>query len=157
MVPIDTPPELRYLMDRTADDASSALDRLFAGSALRQGLDELLVELAQVAREEEGHSWADVGRALDITKQAAQQRFGRREVITVSPEGDVTVTKNRERYESALRDALLALGDDLPEGVEVRPIEIEVPVEMPVEVRVVKKKVVKKSASKTKSNKKKGS
>lgn len=135
MTPIEMPQELRYLLDRAGKEDASALERLFAGSALRQGLDELLAELAQAAREEEGFSWADVGKVLDITKQAAQQRFGKKGMITVSPEGKVTVSANRERYEEELRAALKELeGMDLPAGYVPPIIEVEVEVEVPVQV-----------------------
>ncbi len=36
---------------------------------------ELAVTVAAL-RAEHGYSWADIGRALGITRQAAQQRFG---------------------------------------------------------------------------------
>jgi hypothetical protein len=29
-------------------------------------------------REQQGYSWADIGEGLGITRQAAQQRFGRK-------------------------------------------------------------------------------
>jgi hypothetical protein len=140
MTPIDTPAEFRYLLEETANEEASALERLFAASALRQGLDELLTELAQVAREEEGFSWADVGKVLDITKQAAQQRFGKPGVITVSPEGNVSVSTNRKKYEESMREALRELeGKGLPKDYKPQLVEVEVEVEVPVPVPAKKK------------------
>lgn len=48
--------------------------------AARQELDKSEVELreAVAAARRAGDSWATIGAALDITKQAAQQRFGKR-------------------------------------------------------------------------------
>jgi len=63
-------------MERCADEQLPALDRLLNAAALQQYLHGVLQALADVARDEEGHSWADVGTALSITKQAAHQRFG---------------------------------------------------------------------------------
>jgi hypothetical protein len=33
-------------------------------------------------REQQGYSWADIGEGLGITRQAAQQRFGRKATAT---------------------------------------------------------------------------
>jgi hypothetical protein len=118
MPPIDVPPELRVLLDRVADVDVPALDRMFFAAALREGLDGLLVELAQVAREEDGYSWADVGAVLNITKQAAQQRLGKRAVLTVTPDGTVTASESRQEYVAGLRAALDALSS--PADADVR-------------------------------------
>ena len=40
-------------------------------------VEELVSDTVHRLRAEHGYSWADVGQALDITRQAAQQRFGR--------------------------------------------------------------------------------
>jgi hypothetical protein len=158
VTPVDMPKEFKFLLKQLGDSEASALNRLFAGSALKQGLDELLTELAQAAREEEGFSWADVGKVLDITKQAAQQRFGRRGVITVTARGDVKLTENRAEYEARLREALdeleargLDVGDIEPTIVEVEvemPVDVEAPATRKVVKRVVKKKVKTKDGKK---------
>ncbi len=147
VAPIDVPKELPMLLDRVANVDVPALDRMFAAAALREGLDKLLAELAQVAREEDGHSWADVGSVLNITKQAAQQRLGKAGVITVGPDGTITTSESRDDYVADLRAALERLsspgdeamrqvvadtldriekgGDVGPDGA--MPVRIEVP------------------------------
>lgn len=80
-MPFTLDPEVRRLMERCADEQLPALDRLLNAAALQQYLNGVLQALADVAREEEGHSWADVGTALSITKQAAHQRFGGERVL----------------------------------------------------------------------------
>lgn len=59
-----------------ADPARPAVERLRAADGLREALDGWLPTLAEAARAEEGQSWATIGSALHITRQAAQQRFG---------------------------------------------------------------------------------
>jgi hypothetical protein len=59
-----------------ADPSRPAVERLRAADALREALDAWLPTLADAARVEEGQSWATIGSALHITRQAAQQRFG---------------------------------------------------------------------------------
>lgn len=45
----------------------------------REGLPQ-----AAASIREQGHSWADIARPLNVTRAAAQQRFGRTEPTTVS-------------------------------------------------------------------------
>jgi len=59
-----------------ADPSRPAVERLRAADGLREALDAWLPALADTARGEEGQSWATIGSALHITRQAAQQRFG---------------------------------------------------------------------------------
>ena len=59
-----------------ADPSRPAVERLRAADGLREALDAWLPALAEAARVEEGQSWATIGSALHITRQAAQQRFG---------------------------------------------------------------------------------
>ena len=58
------------------DPSRPAVERLRAADGLREALDAWLPSLADAARAEEGQSWATIGSALRITRQAAQQRFG---------------------------------------------------------------------------------
>lgn len=51
--------------------------RLRAAERLRRELNAFAAELVADARRD-GASWTAIGRALGITKQAAQQRFGDR-------------------------------------------------------------------------------
>jgi len=44
---------------------------------LRAELDAQIVESAQTLQAQ-GYSWAEIGRVLGISKQAAQQRFGKK-------------------------------------------------------------------------------
>lgn len=46
--------------------------------ALRDDLDAAITAAVQGQRERHGRSWADIGRALGVTKQAASQRYGGR-------------------------------------------------------------------------------
>jgi len=58
------------------DPLRPAVERLRAADGLREALDAWLPSLAEAARVEEGQSWATIGSALHISRQAAQQRFG---------------------------------------------------------------------------------
>jgi hypothetical protein len=58
-----------------AGNAASPLDALEAIRDLRLRLDQLADDAALHARRT-GASWSAIGCALDITKQAAQQRWG---------------------------------------------------------------------------------
>lgn len=81
MAPFSFDPRVTRLMEQCADESRPALDRLLHAAALQQYLGDALQALADVAREEEGHSWADVGTALSITRQAAHQRFAGERVL----------------------------------------------------------------------------
>jgi predicted transcriptional regulator len=52
------------------------LDRLDTAAAVVEASDRLIRESVEAARAH-GATWADIGRVLDCTKQAAQQRFSR--------------------------------------------------------------------------------
>ena len=83
------------------DPSRPAVERLRAADGLREALDAWLPSLADAARAEEGQSWATIGSALHITRQAAQQRFGgpRRKQATESwntdPAHDPSVPSGR--------------------------------------------------------------
>lgn len=70
------PEPVAALVAALADPSRPAVDRLRAADGLRAALDAWLPSLAEAARAEEGQSWATIGSALRITRQAAQQRFG---------------------------------------------------------------------------------
>ncbi len=70
------PEPVAELLALLADPAQPAVQRLRAADGLREALDAWLPSLAEEARAEEGQSWATIGSALHITRQAAQQRFG---------------------------------------------------------------------------------
>lgn len=44
----------------------------------RQEFEEVEARAVQAMREKYGYSWAEIGRDLGITRQAAQQRYARR-------------------------------------------------------------------------------
>ncbi len=70
------PEPVAQLIAVVADPSRPAVERLRAADGLREALDVWLPNLAEAARAEEGQSWATIGSALHITRQAAQQRFG---------------------------------------------------------------------------------
>lgn len=45
--------------------------------ALRDDLDAAITAAVKGQRERHGRSWADIGQALGVTKQAAYQRYGK--------------------------------------------------------------------------------
>ena len=69
------PAKLPDLLAQAADETQDGVARLYAAATLRAQLDEWLPVLAQNAREE-GNSWAELGTALGVTRQATQKRFG---------------------------------------------------------------------------------
>jgi uncharacterized protein with PIN domain len=44
---------------------------------LRADMDQVIRQAVVGMRERHGYSWADIGRELGITRQAAQQQYGR--------------------------------------------------------------------------------
>lgn len=65
-----------YKLARIAGGSAPA-GRLITLAALRREADGLIAEEVARLRAEEGWSWAEVGQWLGVTKQAAQQRYGR--------------------------------------------------------------------------------
>lgn len=54
---------------------SDILEKVAAAQAGIEAANMFLRELVQTARDE-GKTWADIGRTLGTTRQAAQERFG---------------------------------------------------------------------------------
>lgn len=109
-------------MQRCADEELPALDRLLNAAALQQYLQGVLQALADVARDEEGHSWADVGTALSITRQAAHQRFGGERLL--DDRGNyVDADRAPAAYLASLEDARAALLAQGGRGRHVRLVE----------------------------------
>lgn len=48
---------------------------------LREEIDVAITAAVRGQREQHGRSWADVGRGLGITRQAAQMRYGRARTV----------------------------------------------------------------------------
>jgi hypothetical protein len=61
-------------MARQADDPEGFAQLVDLAAELA----ELLTDRAQLLREDDGYSWADLARPLGVTRGAAAQRFGRR-------------------------------------------------------------------------------
>lgn len=53
---------------------------------LRECLDDAITEAVTVQRVKWDRSWADIGRSLGISRQAAQQRYGRTPTHEGSPQ-----------------------------------------------------------------------
>jgi hypothetical protein len=75
---------LRALGTRVGDADVEMLRGLADLPGLVEGL---LTETVERLRTGHGYSWADIGRALGITRQAAQQRFGRQPGVDGKPPG----------------------------------------------------------------------
>lgn len=72
----------RRMIRAVGQRAATDVEGLAELAQLRDVVDEQLREAVNAARAGEGlqgpgYSWADVGRVLGMTRQAAQQRFGR--------------------------------------------------------------------------------
>jgi len=80
------PPQLaaaaRRMVKAVGQRAAVDMDALGLLAQLRDVVDAQLVDSIAAARRGDGlafgstHSWADIGRALGMSRQAAQQRFG---------------------------------------------------------------------------------
>ncbi|GAA4985727.1 hypothetical protein HD597_011088 [Nonomuraea thailandensis] len=97
---------LSIVEERSADD-TDALTRLTVAEGVLSDLqkvgDRLLGYLVELARAE-GSSWADVGDHLGISRQAAQQRYGRRwSSLTIA---DLARSGAFERYTGRAKETL---------------------------------------------------
>lgn len=84
--------QLKSLCEQATDSEASTPQRLLAAATLRGVLDEYLEALAATARSE-GHTWAELGTVLGVTKQAVQKRWGSSTVVidTTDPGADPRV------------------------------------------------------------------
>jgi Clp amino terminal domain, pathogenicity island component len=71
--------QLDELISAVEDSADSSIERVSAAAVVKDQLagvgDDLLDHFVKLARED-GCSWTDIGDALGVTRQAAQQRHG---------------------------------------------------------------------------------
>lgn len=67
--------EARALEQDTEAGKGSAVDRLEQAQRIAQLAQEIVRDLVEDARWNR-HSWSEIGGALGMSKQAAQQRFG---------------------------------------------------------------------------------
>lgn len=71
--------QLRKIHDPDVDDYSTGADvRLQTMRRLQQGLDVLTVEAVEAARQLDGMTWQAIGDALDVSRQAAHERYAHR-------------------------------------------------------------------------------
>jgi hypothetical protein len=73
---------LRALGTRVGD---CDVEMLASLASLPDLVEQLLGETVDRLRTTHGYSWADIGRALGITRQAAQQRFHRQLAVDTKP------------------------------------------------------------------------
>ena len=67
----------RYWLERAMEPTTTPLTRLTAIRRLRKDLDALALEAVDQARHGyTEHTWTEIADALDVTRQAAQQRYG---------------------------------------------------------------------------------
>ena len=163
MTPYSVDPGAKLLLERFIDPSLSAIDRLLIAAGIHEYLDQTMPVLAKVAREEEGHTWADVGEVLQITRQAAFQRLGKQPfrypdgkggMQVIDPESKAYLDSLREAREALIaeggRDGDVTVIDDYLRRVEAGegvgdlgllpvPIDEEVVVEVPVKKKTKRK------------------
>ncbi|HVT78597.1 MAG TPA: hypothetical protein VHD87_16275 [Acidimicrobiales bacterium] len=157
MTPFDVDTEARLLFERFMEPDRSALERLLTAAGIQAYLDAALPALAKVARDEEGHSWADVGEVLQITRQAAFQRLGKQPFRYYDGKGGMRVVDPESpAYRHSLEEAYAALKDEpgreadaailadylagrAGEAVQLLPVPIEEEIQVVVEKPVRKK------------------
>jgi hypothetical protein len=59
--------------------ATADMDDLRDMAAMRQTLDEVIAATVRHLRDQQDFSWAAIGEAVGTTRQAAQQRYGRKD------------------------------------------------------------------------------
>jgi hypothetical protein len=123
MAPFEVPQEAKLLFDRFTDSSRSALESLLLAAGIHEYLEQVMPALAKVAREEEGHTWADVGEVLQITRQAAYQRLGKPFVYMDGSGGYQVVDPASKAYLESLRQARTSLSDEAGREADVRLID----------------------------------
>jgi hypothetical protein len=109
MTPFTVDSATQLLLERFADPSITAFDRLIAAAGIHQYLDQAMPQLAHVARQEEGHSWADIGVVLQVTRQAAFQRLGKSAGgVGTAP----VIDPNSAVYLDSLREVRNAIADE---------------------------------------------
>jgi nitrate/nitrite transporter NarK len=68
---------IRTYGGRVADDIEGFADLVAKRAQLDAAIDEAAVRLHEGTPDRPGHSWAEIGRVLGITRQSARERFGR--------------------------------------------------------------------------------
>jgi hypothetical protein len=81
---LDSSPGLR---ERLAADPAATLELISIAQTAQRTTDEILSDAVRAAREAE-HSWSTIGEVLAMSKQAAQQRFGRDRAAAVDVHDD---------------------------------------------------------------------
>ena len=119
-LPMDDPPRLDELIAAINQVHPEALDRLtdavFAADHLGELADHLVGHFVDQARRS-GASWADIGRSMGVTRQAAQQRFVPKagvEPVDLQPEqGFNRFTPRARNVVVAAHNEAQAAGNDL--------------------------------------------
>ena len=108
-VALTAPVRLDELIDAIVRAHEQPLDQLSGAVLLAEHLDELadslLGHFVDRARRA-GASWAEIGRSMGVTRQAAQKRFVARPASTTSSGG--SGTEGFERFTQQARNALVA-------------------------------------------------
>jgi hypothetical protein len=123
MAPFEVDQAVKVLFDRFSDPSRSALEGLLFAAGIHEYLEQVMPVLAKVAREEEGHTWADVGEVLQITRQAAYQRLGKPFLYVDGTGGYQVVDPSSKAYLESLRQARESLADEPGREDDVRLID----------------------------------
>jgi hypothetical protein len=124
MTPYEIDAQAKLLLERFVEPSDSALHRLLLAAGIHEYLEQVMPVLAKVAREEEGHTWADVGEVLQITRQAAFQRLGRQPFLYPDGKGgQQIVDPDSQAYLDSLRQAREQLRNEPGRASDVRIID----------------------------------
>jgi len=87
---LDSSPGLR---ERLEADPTATLELISIAQTAQRTTDEILSDAVRAAREAE-HSWSTIGEVLAMSKQAAQQRFGRDRATAADVRDDYPLSQN---------------------------------------------------------------